>query len=1060
MTLEPCMPNVGPCGKTTRAYVPRIFVSSTSRDLGSYRELVCAELRKGECFPIVQEDFSSDPRKLSEFLNDRIRKADVVICLLGPRFGEGPDPQGGPLRSYTQLEYETARELNKDIYVFLASPSCALDDTTPETEEKRRTQLEHVEKVQKRDQSKCDLFSGPDELRTFIARLLPTLAMEKQPRCCVQSPPPYAYFAGRESELQQLTAAATAKDLPVVVILGIAGQGKTALAWEWFDKYCPDVFAGTFWCPAEENDYTFDMFVDAALTYLSRGRYDKRSLPGIQQRIRTLIQALCDRPCLIMVDGMEKWLLGWARRGQSSEPTVAINTRAGAQEGLDLFLSQMCSVTGGSHLVFTSRVLPSALESAPHSEIPVLEETASARLQGLDMSSALTLLRKLGVTGNDALLRSVADDFERHPLSLTILGKIAARKYAGHLDRMRHQPSSIREDQRLDLLLHEMESVLPNKGDLRHLMDLLSHFIETPRYERFADFMRWLVLREEHSGLVAGLLLHLDDGALRESVATLDDWSLITWDRHEDSLHLHPLLREHFRSASTRTKAIHKALAEWYLTTTVPAEAHELRDMRVRILTVEHGALAMDAVLCGRALLSPAAQCSSLSEWFTFWGHQTTGIDLLTKVIDFAAEPQLSTLLISRGVMSLHLGKLSQARENLSHAITWFGGGVVRRFTHQALLAGAYMNRGNALASAGLPNQAVGDFDQALAALTAPFGWGHHDKGMAADILTNRGSAYRELGHLSQAEQDASRSLSIYRQLEGSQTSSFPRMAERIATALLNRGNARANGRQFELAGRDYIDALEVLAGMRPGGGEDQSTHPLAALIREMRGLLLNDWGKYEEALGEHDLVVEQLSKLVRQGRRLDLRTSLGLAYSNRIETQIALGRMEAALEDVESAKRIYEQSEWEENSRLAIWDTANQTTLRGLSAILGRTITMGRGCTDVWQGWRDLSRRQGRHVLAPFVRASTGIARLAYKYNPQFSADTATSIIKVLADGVQDGYGSEWLAYEVRDLNVFLMENNEPLSSMGVPMGSVGDLLKKMEAGVGRKGGNNHDIA
>lgn len=1055
MTLEPESACAGPFGRVLKSYVPRVFVSSTSRDLGSYRNLVCAELRRGGCFPVVQEDFPSDPRKLSDFLEDSIRKADVLICLLGPRFGEGPDPQGGPLRSYTQLEYETARDLNKDVYVFLASPSCALDDATPEAEEKRRSQQEHLAKVQRRDQSKCDVFSGPDELRAMIVRLLPVLARERQPRYCVQSPPPYAYFAGREAELNQLTVAATGNELPVVVILGIAGQGKTTLAWEWFDRYCPDVFAGTFWCPAEENDYTFDMFVDAALTYLSRGKYDKRSLPGMQQRIRTLIQALCDRPCLLVVDGMEKWLLGWARRGQSGERTGVVDDRAGAQEGLDLFLSQMCSVTGGSHLILTSRVLPSALESAPHSEIPVLEEVANARLQGLDEASALALLRKLGVAGDADLLRSVADDFERHPLSLTILGKIAVRKYAGHLERMTHHQSSIRDDQRLGLLLDEMQSVLPDKGDSRHLMDLLSHFIEIPQYDRFAAFMRWLILDKDHASLAANPRLHINDDSLREAVATLDDWSLISWDRHEDSLHMHPLLREHFRSACTKSGAIHKALAEWYLMTALPEDAHELQAMRARILALEHGVQAQDTDLCDRALMLPAAQCLSLSEWLTSWGHQTTGIDLLTKVVSLAGEPKRSTHLISRGVMRLHLGKLLQARDDLDHAIRWLGGNLVRRFTHRALLAGAYMNRGNVLASTGLPDQAVADFGRALGALTAPLGWGRHDKGMAADILTNRGSAYRELGHLSLAEKDASEALGTYHRLQSSQTGSLHHFDERIATTLLNRGNVRANGRQFVLAEKDYLEALQVLARERPVDTDDLPTDPLAALIREMRGLLLNDWSRWGDALQEFDIVVASLDRLVRQGRR-DLRTSLGLAYANRIESQLAMGRLEKAVEDAEMAQRIYEQSEWEENSRLAIWVAANQTTLKGLGRILGRTITIGPGSSGIWQDWKALSRRQGKHVLAPIVRATTGIARLAYRYDPQFSADTAKSIIDVLVDGVRDGYSSEWLVWEARDLQQFLSESKDTMASMGVPLERMKGLLDQMEAGVARKGGGN----
>lgn len=352
-------------GDSIRRYVPRVFVSSTTCDLGNYRRLVCDELLKGECFPVVQDHFPSDPRKLSDFLYDAIRKCDMVICLLGPRFGEAPEATDGHLRSYTQREYDAARHLNKDIYVFLASPTCTIDDNTVESEEKRRLQQAHILAVQQKDQSICKLFSDQEELRRHIIRLMPALAKAKQPKYWVQSPSPYAYFAGRETELRQLTEAVTCPKPCVIVLLGVPGQGKTTLAWEWFTNHCPDTFAGAFWCPAEKNEFTFDMFVDFALVYLTQGKYDKRSFPDIQTRIRMLLQHLRDRPNLLVLDGLEKWLASSWTKPVDTRSSTDSDGRRGGQEGLDFFLGQLSFVSGGSHVVLTSRVLPSALDLAP-----------------------------------------------------------------------------------------------------------------------------------------------------------------------------------------------------------------------------------------------------------------------------------------------------------------------------------------------------------------------------------------------------------------------------------------------------------------------------------------------------------------------------------------------------------------------------------------------------------------------------------------------------------------------------------------------------------------------
>lgn len=1042
-------------GNSIKAYAPRVFVSSTTRDLGSYRQIVCDELMKGGYFPDVQKNFLADPRKLSDFLEDKIRKCDTVICLLGPRFGEAPEPSGGVLRSYTQMEYDVARQLNKDVYVFLATPSCALDDNTPETDEKCRLQQAHIESVQRKDQSICMMFSCLDDLRTQIIRLIPDLAKARQQKQWIQPPPRNAYFTGRETELRQLTETAIVDNAPcVVVLLGTPGQGKTTLAAEWFMRYCPDIFAGAFWCTAEENAVTFEMFLDETLTYLFQGKYNKRSFSGIQIRIRMLVQELRDRPCLLVVDGLEKWLMAWMKRGERPLSMSESDGRQGGQEGLDSFLSQLCAVSGGSHVVLTSRVLPSALDSAPHVVIPVLDEVTQARLQGLDDADAIALLRKLGVKSSDEEILAIARDFEKHPLSLTILGKLASRKYAGNLERFKGEKKLIAEDQKLHVLLEEMQQALPSKEDSTHLLDLLAHFIEPPSYNLFADFLRWLVIHTNHVALVLRPILHIDDDALREGMATLDDWSLITWDRRSDYMYLHPLLREYFRGTSTRSIKIHAALAEWYLSQEVLKDARSLQDMRSRILAIEHGIKAKIPALCDAAILMPVEQCSSLPEWLALWGHQSAGIDLLTKAIGLSKEPERSKHLISRGAMCQDLGRLTMARDDLTEAIRWFSSGLWNRLKYREVLAGSYMNRGSILASAGQPEPALEDSNMALCTLAAPLCLYHYHGLMTGDILTNRGIANRDLGHLSAAERDATEALSIYLEHQLSESGKNSHLSQRISTVFMNRGNARANKRQYDAADEDYCKALDELSRTCAEGDERMDT--FLALVREMRGLLFNDKGDWIQACKEHDIAVATLSELVHNGR-LDLQTTLGLAYANRAETLIALDKLQQAVEDADAAMRIYNKATWENSSRLAIWVAANQTSLAGLSRIFKKEISIGKGNSDLFQSWKDLSLNQGSHVLAPLVRANAGIARLIFRYDPQFSADAVIGVLTIVEDGIKDGYWSEWLVWEMNDLHEFVTAHQDHLTSLGVPVKKINLLNMELKKRANQKGQNIH---
>ena len=51
---------------------PTVFVSATTQDLGSYREVVTSQLLTVGIFPVVQEYFPPDYRELVHFLRQQI----------------------------------------------------------------------------------------------------------------------------------------------------------------------------------------------------------------------------------------------------------------------------------------------------------------------------------------------------------------------------------------------------------------------------------------------------------------------------------------------------------------------------------------------------------------------------------------------------------------------------------------------------------------------------------------------------------------------------------------------------------------------------------------------------------------------------------------------------------------------------------------------------------------------------------------------------------------------------------------------------------------------------
>jgi hypothetical protein len=134
---------------------PKIFISATSSDLRSIRQIVKEALLTINCHPVEQTNFEPDARTVENMLRGKIGDCQALIHICGLRYGAEPDvatlPPGTPRRSYTQMEYHIARQLQEErgddhfrVYTFIC-PEDFPYDPEPDTEpqEKRDLQLAH-----------------------------------------------------------------------------------------------------------------------------------------------------------------------------------------------------------------------------------------------------------------------------------------------------------------------------------------------------------------------------------------------------------------------------------------------------------------------------------------------------------------------------------------------------------------------------------------------------------------------------------------------------------------------------------------------------------------------------------------------------------------------------------------------------------------------------------------------------------------------------------------------------------------------------------------------------
>lgn len=95
---------------------PSIFISSTFSDLVEHRKQIWITLEKFEVNILGMEKFGARKENSLTTCLKEVEKSDVFILIVGMRFGSIDKKSQ---KSFTWLEYEKAKELDKDILVYL-----------------------------------------------------------------------------------------------------------------------------------------------------------------------------------------------------------------------------------------------------------------------------------------------------------------------------------------------------------------------------------------------------------------------------------------------------------------------------------------------------------------------------------------------------------------------------------------------------------------------------------------------------------------------------------------------------------------------------------------------------------------------------------------------------------------------------------------------------------------------------------------------------------------------------------------------------------------------------
>lgn len=276
-------------------------------------------------------------------------------------------------------------------------------------------------------------------------------------------------FFGREAELAELErwAAGDPPDIAVRSICALGGGGKSALAWHWLEGSLPQLrqrgYEGAFWCSFYEKNFSFETFLRRLLRFAGQVADEQLAQLSRQEVEAKLLETLEQRAFLVVVDGLERLMNGYAvtferavdpesvRGGKrASELTAYDRQLADLRDAA--FLRRLARAMA-SRVLITSRLRPADLEA--HGGEAPLPHVDFVELGGLAFGDLAELWRSI-VPGQpvDAELEALFVRSGNHPLVVSILGRSVAafggdwQAWKEHPQHLHFRPApALREDE-------------------------------------------------------------------------------------------------------------------------------------------------------------------------------------------------------------------------------------------------------------------------------------------------------------------------------------------------------------------------------------------------------------------------------------------------------------------------------------------------------------------------------------------------------------------------------------------------------------------------------------
>lgn len=343
-----------------------------------------------------------------------------------------------------------------------------------------------------------------DEL-SATASVMPTASVQGMGRFRHVDPgdmPGRTHILGRFHQLAELTNSLIDKRCTLVVISGMGGVGKTALATELVHRLAELPIAQTgftqiVWRSLINTPALGDLVDDWLRTL---GQSPSAGLPDrLDAKLGSLFAILDQRRVLLVLD--------------NAESVMAIgNTTSGYRDGIDSyhhFFERMAHGYHQSCLLLTSREAPRSIQRLAIDYAHV----DHIRLQGLSPEKGMALLRDRKLAGNQATLRSLVIHYSGNPLALKLVASAVSELYTGDADAFLADGVPVFEDVR-DVLDQHFNRLSETARDLLVWLTIVREPVE------FEDVGRDFVARPSQRELLESIRVLRRSSLLQDAGST------------------------------------------------------------------------------------------------------------------------------------------------------------------------------------------------------------------------------------------------------------------------------------------------------------------------------------------------------------------------------------------------------------------------------------------------------------------------------------------------------------------------------------------------------------